>query len=1611
MRAVLACGLLLSSFTASAGVEAATFNKGEFNGNYETTDWMKHIPGSTYVCHMSIPGTHDTATGEGFTLGAIYAASAQTQNKSIQEQIEGGIRAIDLRPAMHSGHLTCCHGIAVTKKSLESAIDDLKTFLEKHPTEFILIHMLKVNDDNDYKSEIYKFFNQDKYAGLFVNFRRDLTVDDMRGKILVFNRNEDAPVPYGGDLIWWHEQGYNFEKNQFEDAFIRSYNPAGEGYARLYTQDVAETNGSALDTKLEQINKLIDYTINTNPQYPDECEWFFNFTSAYKASTSSPKAYAENASYTNPTILNRIREKQGTIGIVLMDWACNDNGSYGSGLSKFNGDVKSQSLTYALIENNYRYIGWVEDGRENAYSRTMYPMYSNVGDNPEWTPVDDNSIFLANRRGGAVMADFDNNDMLDIYNSGQWHNSFYEGTGWSWQAQSNLYYNMDGGKTWERDIIGSAGERPKSDIAPLIFPHFATLDYNNDGKVDLLVMGLTNGDDWLSYRDRINCKKIKDKGDYAAFLLYKNLGDGKFELEANFDVPTYYLRFGDNSGWTSVMHPIAVGDFDHDGYVDIAVSGMRLDADHENTGNVDGVQESALYRNMGGTGSFERVDGGFSNIGGSAYMADFNNDGWLDLLFTGWGETNGRLYRNLGNGSFSDMTGTKAHFTRHGTDGIADFNNDGYLDFMSMGWSDVRWAYKAMVYMNNVTDTPFDIYQDINNYCGHGEAGEPYNMYLGDYNGDGHIDIMYDGRHDDAVVRGTSPTSFDGNYTPFPVRGHNNVDGYMALGDVTGNGLADRFQAGQFWCEERYRNQLFGTDGDWVEEHTLWLNSVGGGVGAPWSPSAVSASYANGYITVEWTDLDDMSVGYNVVITNMTDGTVIANIPVNPETGKLRVAQGKEVCVRPGVRVYSVKVGDDLNIADYKAGVQAVSLVNETASSITWCYFESEVGELPDFNDTATLWGVNAETNSVFLPVEKSNSIIADFNGDGLMDIYNSGATDGDVSFYPTFGKQHQSNMYYQNSDNSFTREAIEDINGQFVTPKHDIAPLKYPHFVTFDYDNDGKLDLFACGLLTENDRTWYKDNIPGKHITSTVGDETLDLWAVTLIYRNNGDGTFSYLENTGLPVVYVRDDGNHHKGHTQYFKPIAIGDYDHDGNADIAIMAMEVADNGAENQLAALYRNNGDGTFSKMDIVDGNKAFHTVYAGNVNFADLNNDGWLDLVFDGSVDNPGIENFGGGSGCRIYLNNQGKSFTDITATLADPYAARNAGTAIADMDGDGRLDIINIGYADHGLGWGMFCFHNTGNTENNLLVRNNLSGVEADEHCNVYVRDFNNDGLLDIVFDGTHENRTFYGNSDTDFTMGLQLPIRTNQPHNSSMALGDINGNGLTDRFETGYMWTMNEYRKPMGYDEWGYTATLYENRGGESAGDAVAQPLTPNVTLAGWLGGKLIARWEDVDDPTVAYNVVFRTPDGKVYSNLPVTADGKLMVCESKHTAVRPGVGEYSISHPEVLRRNAPARAGSSMPGYSIGVQAVSLRNESTSPIAWYDNVTAIDDITVSSNVTVSVIGDAINVEAADDCDVKVTDLLGRTVATGVANTPIEVRAGGVFIVEAAGKVFKVSK
>ncbi len=144
-----------------------------------------------------------------------------------------------------------------------------------------------------------------------------------------------------------------------------------------------------------------------------------------------------------------------------------------------------------------------------------------------------------------------------------------------------------------------------------------------------------------------------------------------------------------------------------------------------------------------------------------------------------------------------------------------------------------------------------------------------------------------------------------------------------------------------------------------------------------------------------------------------------------------------------------------------------------------------------------------------------------------------------------------------------------------------------------------------------------------------------------------------------GVAFQHTRDDNFFNFG-----GGAAAGDFNNDGWID-----LYVTNSAGPN---ALYRNNGDGTFTDIALAAG--VLDAQGRGDgVAWGDFDNDGWLDLY---------VANYGSS---RLYRNNGDETFTDVTAAagVADPdNTYRTTGAVWGDYDQDGYLDLLVVRHID-----------------------------------------------------------------------------------------------------------------------------------------------------------------------------------------------------------------------------------------------------------------------------------------------------------------------------------------
>jgi len=338
-----------------------------------------------------------------------------------------------------------------------------------------------------------------------------------------------------------------------------------------------------------------------------------------------------------------------------------------------------------------------------------------------------------------------------------------------------------------------------------------------------------------------------------------------------------------------------------------------------------------------------------------------------------------------------------------------------------------------------------------------------------------------------------------------------------------------------------------------------------------------------------------------------------------------------------------------------------------------------------------------------------------DFNQDGLMDFVMCGS-DGSTLY---------STVYKNNGDSTFT-----DITAG-------LTPIQQGITRWVDFNNDGYLDILISGnsgsFITElysnnGDETFSMvyNSFTGLYVCDAVwADFNNDGWqdlviagddgsAKSLYYINNGDTTFT-LQSDPFTDVQNAD--------------IEVLDYNKDGYKDVIITGS--IGGVSSNPGTFLYSNNGDGTFTYMSGI----SFTGVTYGDVKCADFNADGFTDVFIIGS--NPG------GRMAELYKNNGDSTFTKETTTTFEGII--HGYIALADWDNDGDIDIHYNG-STTSLGLRSYFYSNDGDFSfsedyNWIEPLANSAGQWADFNNN------GKQDILILGLDGVSAKKTYFYSS------------------------------------------------------------------------------------------------------------------------------------------------------------------------------------------------------------------------------------------------------------------------
>lgn len=845
------------------------------------SNWMADLPDAAFVSTLSLPGAHDTATGEGFNGGLLvansYAYSAQAQTKSISEIINSGVRVLDFRPAPSGSTLKCYHGVAETKKDFMVAIRELCAWLEAHPTEFFVIHLYQGNNNGNINDKMNELLNEDAVKNHLIQFKADLTVAEMRGKILFLKRDSiNWESVYATPMDRWEERDNLTSGWELRGRIYETRPGTTNRYDRrenyLLIQDVAHSNGENMDQKKTYSKQIFDFLSTWCPTTRNNMVWTFNFASAYNDNnTSTAIGYANNAGTMNPYFIECLEGSDGPAGMVMIDFVGADQHNVRKSALSSSTDSKTTNgdkLVKAVIEQNFKYIDSYVARQATEVKFTDH----------SWAGVLWDNMFYGNN----IFADINGNGYMDyvIASSQQESGTAYFATN-----------NGDGGFHFmtERVFGTNYGNHV---LAPI--------DFNNDGKLDFVVLK-NNG----------HCAEIQ-----------KNEGNGKFTKIENTGI-TGTTPVDENNNFDGV---IVVLDVNHDGWKDVVTYGEDL------------YPKVFLGK---GDGTFEYKETNMPKLkNGELAIGDYDRDGFADILITGktndgdWEFQTGltlSIVLTRADLNFDIITpeSLQPYATYDGGVMFVDMNMDGQLDVFVSGLRNEgnrHDSYISKLFINKGNDVfeEADVLLDPVKKCSADWA---------DLTGNGRPDIVYSGENHLSYYTSTVLNISDDLYKSESTMDGHRASTSVAAFDYRGVGHASVAVMGHSWDSKA--NQLFDSE---ITDPALLksVSSVRDAVTAEAILTELDDSKEEGVIFYV-NNADQMPAGtrYNYVM-KMKDGSVISNVPVNLQTNTTLIADVNGATTATSIVYPNIKKTDIAAIAIQSIGADKNgSLIDLRSDGIT----------------------------------------------------------------------------------------------------------------------------------------------------------------------------------------------------------------------------------------------------------------------------------------------------------------------------------------------------------------------------------------------------------------------------------------------------------------------------------------------------------------------------------------------------------------------------------------------------------------------------------------------------------------------------------------------------
>lgn len=727
-----------------------------------------------------------------------------------------------------------------------------------------------------------------------------------------------------------------------------------------------------------------------------------------------------------------------------------------------------------------------------------------------------------------------------------------------------------------------------------------------------------------------------------------------------------------------------------------------------------------LYRNDGGFFTDITEEAGIYSsklgYGLGIGIGDLNQNGYPDIYIGNDFHEDDYLYINNGDGTFSESLEEMIRHTSYSSMGndLIDINNNGLLDIFSVDMLPEEYEKRQSA----AEEDPLDIYNLKLSYGykhkfsrntlqlnrGNGKFSEigmlagvhatdwSWSALGADFINNGHVDLF--------VSNGIKRRTNDIDYINFisQEETQNQLRGELTLEDLQ---LAERAPA------VKVPNYMFKNSGslffenvskEWGVNHATFssgaiyvdLNNNGAldlVVNNVNQPASVLKNLSrekfqeSNYLKMKFNGPEGNAFGIGSKITiPMEDGSVMMR--------ELFLSRGFQSAVEPvlhfGLDTLGVVPEVHVRWPDGKVQLLRNVDVNQTLV-IEYGDAEALDDENPDHDSPVILF--EEITDQLNIPYKHEENSFIEFNREALIphmvsregpalavgDVIGNGLED----FYAGGARRQAGELYIQNEDGTFSQQQVtafkkdrefEDVDAHFA-----------------DFTGNGFPDLLV---------------VSGGNEYSGTSE-----YLLPRLYINDGSGNFSR-DSDRLPQIYLTGS------------VAAIGDINENGWLDIFIGARAVPWNYGKKPVSYLLMNQGDGYFEMNGSEYGKRFSDLGLVTDAKWADMNNDGRLDLVVTSEWSN-----------LKIVYNDFDKSVVEISNSTGLWNTV-----SVADLNNDGRLDIL------------------AGN-----LGLNSKFKADETEPLRMYVNDFDGNGTVEQIItyiDGEGNERLFARKDE----LGEQLP-------------------------------------------------------------------------------------------------------------------------------------------------------------------------------------------------------------------------------------------------------------